>query len=71
MQILVEKPFEQLRGHGGGLIGAWRCLQRDKEGKPCRRVELSYAKIIIHIAVDHGVRRIKNEIRDSSNTHHQ
>jgi len=59
MLIPVNKPFEQLRGHDGGRIGAWRCLQHDKEGKPCRRVELSYAKIITHIAVEHGVRRVK------------
>ncbi len=59
MLVPVEKPFEQLRGHGGGRLTAWRCLQRDKEGKPCRRVELSHAKIIVHIACEHGIRRLK------------
>jgi hypothetical protein len=54
-------PFEQVKKHGGGFIDAWRCLMTDKNGKPCQRVELLKSKIILHIAVEHGVRRIKED----------
>lgn len=50
-------PFIQLGSIGGvGKIDAYRCMQKLKDGSDCKRVALSYEKIILHLAVEHGVR---------------
>jgi hypothetical protein len=46
----ITMPFERERGHQAQL-DAWKCLY-------CRRVEFSYEKMVIHVAVEHGFRRL-------------
>lgn len=49
--IEIVKAFEQQRGHNTNL-NSYRCLIGD-----CKRVELSRRKIVLHVAVEHGVTR--------------
>ena len=52
--VQIAVPFERQHDrHGIGRIGAWKCLM-------CPRVELSYQKIVQHVAVEHGWRPVKN-----------
>lgn len=54
----ISHPFEQLGSRAGvGKVDAYRCTQKMKDGSECKRVECSYAKMVIHMAVEHGIRR--------------
>lgn len=57
----ILKPFDRQRGSSRQLLDAWRCCMF-VNGVQCKRVELSYKKILVHLAVEHGVRRVKNGI---------
>jgi hypothetical protein len=46
---VIPIPFVRQKGHGT-LLGAYRCMF-------CSRVELSERKIIIHLHVEHGIRK--------------
>jgi hypothetical protein len=50
--VEVGTPFKRQQGHGWKL-DAWKCLM-------CPQVELTYDKIVQHVAVEHGWRPIKN-----------
>lgn len=35
----------------------YRCIVKLPDGRTCPRVELSYQKMCVHLAVEHGIRR--------------
>jgi hypothetical protein len=50
--VQIAVPFKRQHGHGW-YLDSWKCLV-------CPRVELSYQKIVQHVAVEHGWRPIKD-----------
>jgi hypothetical protein len=50
---VIPIPFVRQKGHGT-LLGAYRCMF-------CSRVELSERKIIIHLHVEHGIRKCTSQ----------
>lgn len=65
MLEIVNNPFVRKRSIDGTLLDAWACNMGD-----CKRVECSYDKIVLHIAVEHGVRPIKldDKLKDNKQT---
>ena len=60
MLELIQKAYERLLGHGNTRLDAYRCCMF-VNGVQCKRVALSKAKIILHLAVEHGVRPVTKE----------
>ena len=60
--ILTTKPY--LKGTVNvPNCDSYKCTVLLPNGKVCPRVELSYKKMLIHLAVEHSIRKIEIEVK--------
>lgn len=58
-KLLDEYPFLTGKDVSRNVIGTdqYRCIVKLADGQTCKRVELTYAKMVLHLAVEHGITR--------------